>query len=228
MPLKVSLIYNEPQQDRYSDMGEAKAELGVMEEVNAVRQALDELNYISTLVPLSPPLEQVKKKIESLEADVIFNLFEGFGGRPETEFEVARMLGKSNIPFTGCPAGALELALDKARAKNLLIKSGIPTPEYQVLNPANISSFHLDFPCIVKPLSEDASHGISEESVVYELASLEKQVKKISNLFGGEALVEEFLEGREFNTTVMGNRRLTIPAISKSSILRKPRRWRCS
>jgi D-alanine-D-alanine ligase len=70
----------------------------------------------------------------------------------------------------------------------------------------------LNFPCIVKPLGEDASHGLSEESVVHNIGQLEKQVTKISQLFNGNTLVEEFLEGREFNMTVLGNKEpITLP-----------------
>jgi D-alanine-D-alanine ligase len=215
LSLKVAIIYNEPIPDRYQTMGESKAELGVMDEVKAVTQALVELGYSSALIPLSPPLEQAKKKLQAVQADVIFNLFEGFDGCPETEGIVAGMLAELNIPFTGCPQSTLTLALDKALTKELLAKAGIPTPRYQILTLKNISTFHLDFPCIVKPLGEDASHGISEESVVYDFASLEKQVRKICTLFGGKSLVEEYIDGREFNTTVMGSGRLTIPAISE-------------
>jgi D-alanine-D-alanine ligase len=213
--MKVALIYNQPDSDRYQALGESKAELGVLDEVKAVSQALDELKYSYILVPLRPPLESVKEEICALDVDVIFNLFEGFDGCPETEGKVAEILAERKIPFTGCPASALALALDKARAKEIFEKSGIPTARYQVFNPENIAAFNLNFPCIVKPLSEDASHGISEESVVSNFAALEKQVRKVCDLYGGRALVEEYLDGREFNTTVMGNGKLTIPAISE-------------
>lgn len=213
--MKVAVIYNEPESDRYKAIGESKAELGVLDEVNAVSQALDELQYYYVLVPLRPPLESVKKKIRVLEANVIFNLFEGFGGCPKTEIEVAGILDERKVPFTGCPASALAIALDKARAKEAFDISGIPTARYQIFNPENICNFHLNYPCIVKPLSEDASHGISEESVVSDFTSLERQVLNVCAVFGGKALVEEYLEGREFNTTVMGNGELTIPAISE-------------
>lgn len=213
--MKVAIIYNDPATDRYHAIGESKAELGVLDEVKAVKQALDDLSYSSLLVPLRPPLESVKKKLNTLDADVIFNLFEGFDGRPETEGQVAEMLAERKVPFTGCPAQALALALDKARTKTLLEASGIPTPRYQILTLDNISTFHLDYLCIVKPLAEDASHGISEESVVHDFSSLERQVRKICSFFGGRAMVEEYIEGREFNTTVMGNKRLTVLAVSE-------------
>jgi D-alanine-D-alanine ligase len=69
-----------------------------------------------------------------------------------------------------------------------------------------ISFFDLRLPCIVKPRGEDASHGLSEENVVFDRASLREQVERVSSLYGGIALVEEFIDGREFNATVLGNR----------------------
>ncbi len=212
---KIAVLYNEPQPGRYREMGEFKAELGVMDEVKAVGQALAELNYSSVFVPLLPPLEKVKKLLESLDVRLVFNLFEGFDGSPRTEAQVAGLLDELKYKFTGCPAAALDLALDKARTKDLMLKAGICTPGYQVLTACTLSSFELAFPCIVKPMAEDASHGISEKSVVYNHAELEEQVSKMCALFGGSVMVEEFLDGREFNTTVIGNERLSLLAISE-------------
>lgn len=215
MHLKVAILYNDPLPDRYKEMGESLAELGVMDEVHAVELALADLEYSSVRIALRPPLDQSCRILKSLDVDVIFNLFEGFDGCPETEGQLADHLLKSGIPFTGCPPSALDLALDKSKTKDLMMATGIPTPEYQILSPDKIKLFHLGFPSIVKPCAEDASHGISENSVVKDFSSLESQVNKISELFGGKAMVEEYIDGREFNTTVMGISRLTVPAISE-------------
>ncbi len=205
MHLEIAIIFNQPSSDRYSKMGESKAVAGVLEEVRPVYRALSELGHSVTKVPLRPPLEQVREKLKTIRAELVFNLFEGFEGLPQTEAVVAGMLCELGIPFTGNPPSTLALALDKAKAKAILESDGLRTPRYQSLSPENLDLFHLNFPCIVKPLGEDASHGLSEESVVNDLAQLEKQVTKISQLFGG-TLVEEFLEGREFNVTVLGNK----------------------
>jgi D-alanine-D-alanine ligase len=125
------------------------------------------------------------------------------------------MLVELKLPFTGCPPSALDLALDKARTKKLLSEAGINTPRYQILTTSGLKAFNLSFPCLVKPVSEDASHGLSEDSVVANSQELKKQVEKVCAGFGGKALVEEFLDGREFNTVVMGNQRLTVPAVSE-------------
>lgn len=212
MQLDIAIIFNQPSSDRYSKMGESKAVAGVLEEVRPVYRALSELGHTVTKVPLRPPLEQVREKLKTIRAELVFNLFEGFEGQPQTEAVVAGMLCDLGIPFTGNPPSTLSLALDKAKAKAILESDGLRTPRYQCLRPDNLYLFQLNFPCIVKPLGEDASHGVSEESVVKNLDQLEKQVTKISQLFGGNTLVEEFLEGREFNVTVLGNKEpITLP-----------------
>lgn len=212
---KVAIIYNQPTFSRYDVMGEQKAELGVLDAVAAVNKALGELEYPAFRVPLLPPLEEVKKTLKELKADLIFNLFEGFDGQPKTEFMVADMLSEFKLPYTGCPGSVLALALDKAGTKAILAASGIATPQSQLLTPDNVSRFHLTFPCIVKPVSEDASHGLSEDSVVSDSTALTRQVIVVSERFGGQALVEEFLPGREFNATVMGNTAFNVLPISE-------------
>ncbi len=215
MPTEVAIIYNQPLTGRYGKLGEEKAELGVLDEVEAVYHALTETGYVVSQVPLLPPLAEVRNKLSQLKADVVYNLFEGFDGRPETEAMVADMLSELGLTFTGCPGKALALALDKLQTKTLFDKAGIATPGYQMLEPETLSQFRLTFPCIVKPCGEDASHGLSEESVVSDFKSLERQVRKISRDYGGKAMVEEFLEGREFNITVLGNESPAVLPVSE-------------
>ncbi len=212
---KVAIVYNKPIPDRYKAMGEEKAVLGVLDEVEAVHRALTESGYPVVRLPLFPPLEQVRQRLKNLSADLVFNLFEGFDGRPETEATVADILSELRLTYTGCPGTALLLALDKGKSKALLEAAGIATPKYQLLSPETLPQFRLSYPCIVKPCAEDASHGISEESVVSDSTSLEKQVARVNELFGGRALVEEFVDGREFNVTVLGAKEPVVLPISE-------------
>jgi D-alanine-D-alanine ligase len=214
MRARVAIVYNEPYPSRYSVAREEKAVLGVLDAVTAVHQAFLEIGYQVTRVPLVPPLKSARSKLVSLDADLVFNLFEGFCGHPETEAIVPEALSEAGIPFTGCPATALRLALDKAKVKVLLKAAGIPTPDFQLLNPQIMPMFQLGYPCIVKPRSEDASHGINEASVVSDSTSLLSQVKLVSGAYGN-ALVEEFINGREFNATVLSNSQDTVLPVSE-------------
>lgn len=207
---RLAIVYNRPLPSRYDRFHEEKAVLGVLPCVTAVHRALIELGHYVTVIALSPPLEKVRNTLASLDVDVVFNLFEGFPGESQTEAIVQEILSELGLPYTGCSGAALRLALDKARVKKMLIAAGIPTPDFQLLSPQKMSIFRLNYPCIVKPVGEDASHGITAESVVYDFPSLQKRVKMISEAYGEQALVEEYTDGREFNVTVMGNTHFTV------------------
>jgi len=210
---RVAIVYNQPQPSRYDSSGESLAVSSVLEAVAAVEHALLELGFDVALTPLVPPLREAAAVIKNLGAGLVFNLFEGFCGQPETEAFVPEVCTQRHLLYTGCPGEALSLALHKVRAKVRLQQCGIATPDFQLLSPDTLRLFRLSYPCIVKPLGEDASHGITAESVVSNQCALEKQVARVSLGYGGTALVEEFAGGREFNATVLGERVLPVSEI---------------
>jgi D-alanine-D-alanine ligase len=212
---RIALVYNEPTDSRYDTLGENSAVVGVLHAVKAVHRALRELGYHVTRVPLTPPPELAVKKLADIDADLVFNLFEGFCGSPETEALVPDTMAARGIPCTGCPGKALKLALDKARVKEILKASGMMTPDYQLLNPHILHTFNLGYPCIVKPRCEDASHGMSPESLVNGPAALAKQVREVCERYGDDALVEVFVDGNEYNATVLGNSLHTVLPVSE-------------
>ncbi len=202
---RIAIVYNEPSPSRYNAVGEERAVADVLESVAAVYQVLLKLDYGAIKIPLASPIEEAEAKLRSLEVDLVFNLFEGFCGQPETEALVPEVLARLGVPYTGCPATALKLALDKVESKQAMRAAGIPTPDFQLLTPKTLSQFNLRYPCIVKPRSEDASHSLSQDSVVSDFTALARQATKVCQLYGREALVEEFIDGRELNVTVLRN-----------------------
>jgi D-alanine-D-alanine ligase len=213
---RIAIVYNEPDPSKYRPGEKKEAIAGILSSVKAVHQALLLSGYDVIEVPLLPPLERASEELKSLAADVVFNLFEGFAGSSETEATVAEVISELGIPYTGCPAETLALALDKAKTKAILGEAGFATPRYQLLSPETMSEFHLSYPCIVKPCNEDASSGLSEKSVVNDSTALEEQVKIVSKYYG-QALVEEFVDGREFNATILGNSEYTALPVSEIS-----------
>jgi len=215
MRTRVAIVYNKPHYSRYDAVNEVKAVFGVLEAVEAVHRVLLDLDFEVTRVPLVPPLERAEKKLKKINTDLVFNLFEGFCGSPETEAVLPKILSEMGIPRTGCPASALKLGLDKAKMKVILKVAGIRTPDFQLLNTETLNWFRLDYPCIVKPRCEDASHGLSPGSVVNDFASLERQIGLVSNRYSGGAMVEEFIDGREFNATILGNSEYRVLPVSE-------------
>jgi D-alanine-D-alanine ligase len=100
----------------------------------------------------------------------------------------------------------LALCLDKAQAKERMAQWGVATARYQLLGASSLEMFNLPFPVIVKPAKEDASHGLTGASVVYDLPSLAAQVRYVEAEYGAPVLVEQFLPGREFTVSILGGR----------------------
>lgn len=201
----IGLVYNEPTASLYNTLGEGEAVAGVLESVAAVGEALESLGYDVVEVPLRPPLATARARLRRLRVDLIFNLFEGFGMPPESEADLAAIIEQAGIPFTGSPSLALLLCQDKSMAKYRLRLCGIPTPEWQVMTPEALDASAVCYPCIVKPIGEHASHGISERSVVSNRGALERQVRSVHAAYARPSLVEQFLPGREFCALVVGN-----------------------
>jgi D-alanine-D-alanine ligase len=130
---------------------------------------------------------------------------------------VAGLLDLMGIPYTGAGPLALGLALNKFRVKQVLRAARVPVPSGylcalgQRLKPRAARRF----PVIVKPVHEDASLGINANSVCRDLARLEQQIAYIHDVYHQDALVEEYLEGREFNVSILGEHEARVLAISE-------------
>lgn len=215
MPEKITIIYNEPALGAYHQLGEGLAIEGVLGAVKAVSVALIKLGHIVQTLALKPPLSLAQTEIQRIEADVVFNLFEGFDGWPESEAAVAYYLENLGVCFTGSPSQALRICENKAAIKSLISSYGIATPDWQVMYPGCTEKFRLEFPCIVKPLGEHASHGLSPESVVRDVSELTAQVELVWQNYRHRSLVELFLPGREFRATMIENGHLTLLPIEE-------------
>jgi D-alanine-D-alanine ligase len=157
------------------------------------------------------------EKLKNEKPDVVFNLADdGFYDDPRLEPHVAAIFDILKIPYTGNNYFTLALCQNKARAKEILAYNGILTPKWQVFSTTNRKlNPELKFPLIVKPVREDGSVGIKERSVVNNEEELKEQVEHILNVYQQEALVEEFIDGREFNVGVIGNKKLTVLPIAE-------------
>jgi len=130
---------------------------------------------------------------------------------------VAGLLELLGIPYTGSDPFALGLALNKFHVKQILRSAGIPTARAFVCYPGQkaVIPRGMRFPMFVKPSRQDASLGINAKSVCRTAEQLQKQIRYIHKAYDQEALVEEFLDGREFNVSVVGDRHPEVLAISE-------------
>jgi D-alanine-D-alanine ligase len=112
------------------------------------------------------------------------------------------MLG---IPYTGSGVGTLAVTLDKRRCKEVLLANGIRTPEFQLIRSLKDLKTSLKYPLFVKPNNEGSSRGITAKSLVQNQSELFETVSEILERFRQPAIVEEYLSGREFTVSLIGN-----------------------
>jgi D-alanine-D-alanine ligase len=141
--------------------------------------------------------------IAAYAPDAVFNLCESISGEASFEPLLPLLLERARIAYTGSPPLTLALALHKHKAKDVLRAAGVPTPESITLTTADVSGVGLPFPLIVKPAREDASVGISRDSVVHDRAALERQVSYVISRYRQPALVERYVEGREIYVSML-------------------------
>jgi D-alanine-D-alanine ligase len=149
----------------------------------------------------------IRAAVEEWQPHIAFNLLEEFDGVAVYDQNVVSYLELLRIPYTGCNPRGLMLARDKVLAKKLFSFHRIPFPEFivapqgrKVKRPAWLS-----FPLIVKSVTEEASLGISQASIVEDDGKLKERVSFIHESVGTAALIERYIEGRELYVGVIGN-----------------------
>ena len=215
--MKVLVLYN------YSDneVVEKKdpSEKFVKECAFAVKEVLEDSKHQIKINPLKDNIQSLKSLIELLsngDFNIVFNLCEGFGWDSSMEHNVAGIFELLKINFTGSNSVTLASCLNKGRTKEVLTFYGIKTPDFQVLSsPSEEIRGTLKPPFIIKPLMEDASIGIRDDSVIYESSLFKSRVSSFFEKYKEPALIEEYIDGREFNVAVLGNSQTEVLPISE-------------
>jgi D-alanine-D-alanine ligase len=201
------------------------SEVGVIEEREQVEKALQRKGYSTSLFNIDGDVKRLINFIEVQKPDLIFNLCESLKGESLHEMHVAGIYELMNIPYTGAATLALGTCLHKVRTKEIFLAHGIPTAHhviYPTLASYHADDVHLNFPVIVKPAHEDASIGIVNASVVYEKSLLQNQIAYILKTFDQPALVEEYIDGRELNIAIIGNKNPLVLPISEIDFSKLP------
>jgi D-alanine-D-alanine ligase len=174
--------------------------------VDRVAEALREGGHEPVLLPARNDVREVVDALSTLKADLVFNLCETFAAVDGFEIQVASLLELCRVRFTGSGSQGLFLAFDKGIAKRIFVAEGVPCPRYALFEAgrAEPELAHLAYPLIVKPAASDASLGIARESLVHDEKALRKRVEWLRAEMKQDALVEEFLDGREFYVAVLG------------------------
>jgi D-alanine-D-alanine ligase len=155
-------------------------------------------------------LGKIRDAIEEFKPHVAFNLLEAFHGVAVYDQHVVSYLELMKQPYTGCNPRGLMLSHDKALCKQILSYHRIPSPKFVLLPRGRKvkEPKKLKYPLVVKSATEEASIGISQASVVHSFEKLADRAAFIFDSIKSDALVEEYIEGRELYVGLLGNQRL--------------------
>lgn len=188
----VLIIYNKPAADALPD------ERDVLHQVNFVRGILQNMGHKVSLRGITENFLNEISLIAGEGFDFIFNLVESIGNKAEIHYFIPALLNMHRIPYTGCPVEAIFATTNKVLARKIMKANGIPIAQGHGLTEADrlISGKRY----ILKPIWEDASLGITEESVFTFSGSPPEMVegKNEEHWF-----IEEFIDGRELNVSVL-------------------------
>ena len=179
-----------------------------------VVHTLKELGHELLVLPVGGDLGVLRNGLYDFKPSVTFNLLEGFDEVVTFDANIVAYLELMKARYTGCNSRGLLLGRDKAIAKKLLTYHRIPVPDFAIFPRGQRMKKpkKLPFPLFVKSLTLDASIGISQASVVETEDKLKERVQFIHEKVGTDALVEQFVDGRELYVGVLGNQRLkTLP-----------------
>lgn len=188
--MKVAFTHNLKMSD-----AEAEAEFDTPETVASITEALKNLGHQVDQVEVSGPASRTLARLEALHPDIIFNTAEGKLGKFREAFFPA-IFEQLGVPFTGSDAYVCTLTLDKNLSKSLVKNAGVKTPRSIFSHTIeDIEHIDLRFPLILKPNFEGSSKGITQDSVVKDLNTLNKRLKNLLKRYPSGILIEEYIEG---------------------------------
>src|SRR3989339_158885 len=222
---KILICYNEPTRyyDNYlgKNISDSKdnvdlSEREFLKQIALIKKSLSKKYMNVETLAVNSDIKSAIKKILNYSPDAIFNFVESVEGNTNLESYIAGLFDILGIPYTGNGAIALGNCLIKSRTKQILQSHGIRTPKHFITEVNEIpdkNKFSLRFPVILKLAREDASIGISEFSVVQNFDAMLERLNYLYTSFSQEVLIEEYIEGRELNVAILGEKVLPISEI---------------
>ena len=177
-----------------------------------VLTTLREMGHSVRPVGIKDDLTVIRRAVEEFKPHIAFNMMENFHEIGAFDHNIVSYLELLRVPYTGCNPRGLMLARDKALSKTLLAYHRIPAPEFAVVRVGRRPRRpkRLAFPLIVKSLTQEASIGISQASVVHDDEKMRERVEFIHSSVGTDAIIERYIDGRELYVGIIGNQRLRV------------------
>jgi len=202
--MKIGLTYDLREAylaEGYSEL--ETAEFDRMDTIDSLENALRSLGHTTDRIG------HVRQLVSCLAAgdrwDLVFNICEGLRGIAR-EAQVPALLEAYSIPCTFGDPVAMTVCLHKGLTKTLVEKSGMPTPQFVVVETmSDLAKVNLPFPLFAKPIAEGTGKGVSPASRISSAAELSQVCAALLSDFRQPVLVETYLSGREFTVGILGS-----------------------
>lgn len=173
--------------------------------------ALESQGHKVRLFGLFDDLKPLLQELNEHRPDMVFNLCEAAHNDRKYEPHVVALLELLGLKYTGAGPEALQICKDKGLTKKVLAYHDIPVPKFIIASRSKPvrSLKKFNFPAFVKPLKLEASEGISQVSLASNEKEALERIKFVNERLEVDAIVEEFIDGRELYVGVLGNERLT-------------------
>ena len=192
---KCCILFNQPGESALAD------ELDVLDQVEFIEKHLIELGIDVYRKGVTTSFMEEVANLSKDKPDFVFNLVESIDNKGELSYFIPALLNLNSIPYSGNSLEAIFTTTSKILTSRMLKISGIDNPnayspsQYNLLIPGNRY--------IVKPVWEDGSLGITEDSVfIFE----EKSIDRLRKLDDTHWFIEDFIDGREFNISVLAGK----------------------
>jgi len=212
--MKVAVVFDSPHSgwdhSDHEERMELETSVGYADEAQPeyqVARALRDRGHTVWLVGAENDPGYVSQFLAERAVDVVWNAAEGFRDTDALDFLLPAVLEADGYSYTGAPPQGLVLTRNKAVTKKILQHHGVNAPSFRTFRRSEKvpRDLDLELPAIVKPLRLDASVGISKASVVSDPGSLAERVAFIHERCDDDAIVEQFIEGRELYVSALGN-----------------------
>ena len=179
---------------------------------NDVWQTLLESGYEVHRLSLYDDVRQLLDAVRDVKPDVIFNLCETYNRVTHFDKNIVATMELLGVPCTGASSNALFLCNDKGLCKKILRFHRVRVPRFHTFYRGHKVWLPktLKLPCIIKPLTEEASRGISQASIVDDEAAFLARIQMIHERMNLDAIAEEYIEGRELYVSVFGDRAMQV------------------
>jgi D-alanine-D-alanine ligase len=193
-------------------------------EYDVLKTVRDELEHDVHVLGVKDDLAGIRQANDEFKPHIAFNLLEAFHEVGSFDQNVVSYLELLRLAYTGCNPRGMLLSRDKALSKKLLAYHRIPVPEFFSVVRGRKPRLpkRATFPFMVKSLTQEASIGISQASVVDDASKLTERVQFIHESIGTDAIVEQFIEGRELYCGVLGNQRLQVLPVWEMTFSKMP------